>query len=115
MSKASCPSGCARAQAPPLLTLTRTASLACAAQLAAAARHYCGEVRSSKEPLQLTRLHGIAKEIAAVELGKQSLRPLDEVNALLVQLVQDMGTALSTALESEHVIECTPGTPTRSA
>ncbi|GAA5884799.1 hypothetical protein JCM3774_006769 [Rhodotorula dairenensis] len=74
-------------------------------KLAADTRHYCSEVRSSKEPLQLTTLHGIAKEIAAVELGKQSLRPLNEVHALLVQLVQDMGTALSTALEPEHVIE----------
>jgi dynactin 1 len=53
----------------------------------------------------LTTLHGIAKEIAAVELGKQSPRPLDEVNALLVQLVQDMSTALSTSLESEHVVK----------
>lgn len=53
----------------------------------------------------MTTLHGIAKEIAAVELGKQSPRPLDEVNALLVQLVQDMSTALSTSLESEHVVK----------
>ncbi|KWU42651.1 hypothetical protein RHOSPDRAFT_20774 [Rhodotorula sp. JG-1b] len=89
------------------LAFNSSAIASALSKLAADIRHYCGEVRSSKAPLQLTTLHGIAKEIAAVELGKQSPRPLDEVNALLVQLVQDMSTALSTSLESEHVIKLT--------
>ncbi|KAG0655268.1 hypothetical protein C6P46_001082 [Rhodotorula mucilaginosa] len=87
------------------LAFNSSAIASALSKLAADVRHYCGEVRSSKAPLQLTTLHGIAKEIAAVELGKQSPRPLDEVNALLVQLVQDMSTALSTSLESEHVVK----------
>ncbi|TKA50209.1 hypothetical protein B0A53_06443 [Rhodotorula sp. CCFEE 5036] len=93
------------------LAFNSSAIASALSKLAADVRHYCGEVRSSKAPLQLTTLHGIAKEIAAVELGKQSPRPLDEVNALLVQLVQDMSTALSTSLESEHVVKLSYAAP----
>lgn len=74
-------------------------------QLAGDFRHYCGEVRASKEVLELSTLHGVAKEIVAVELGKQSPRPLDEINGLLAQLVQDMGTALATLMDAEHVVQ----------
>ncbi|BGP58574.1 hypothetical protein JCM8202_002336 [Rhodotorula sphaerocarpa] len=74
-------------------------------KLAGDFRHYCGEVRASKEVLELSTLHGVAKEIVAVELGKQSPRPLDEINGLLAQLVQDMGTALATLMDAEHVVQ----------
>lgn len=87
--------------------MTRLLNVDVPRQLAADTRHYCNEVRASKDTLQLTTLHGIAKEIAAVELGKQSMRPLDEVNALLAQLVQDIGTALATSMEAEHVVKRT--------
>ncbi|CEQ40814.1 SPOSA6832_02476 [Sporobolomyces salmonicolor] len=74
-------------------------------QLASDISHYCAEVRSSKQPLQLSTIATIAKEIAAVELGKQSPRPLEEINALLVQLAQDVGTTLTTAMDGEHVVK----------
>lgn len=83
-------------------SLTRLSSCA---QLASDVQHYCAEVRSTKEPLQLTTLHGIAKDVAAVELGKQSPRPLDEINALLVQLAQNIGTTVTSAMEPEHVVK----------
>lgn len=66
---------------------------------------YCSEIRSTKQPLQIGTLSSIAQEIAAVELGKQSPRPLDEINALLVQLATDVGTTLATAMDSEHVVQ----------
>ncbi|GAA5897736.1 hypothetical protein JCM8208_000245 [Rhodotorula glutinis] len=74
-------------------------------KLASDVQHYCAEVRSTKAPLQLTTLHGIAKDIAAVELGKQSPRPLDEINALLDQLAQNVGTTVTSAMEPEHVVK----------
>jgi dynactin 1 len=74
-------------------------------QLASDISHYCAEIRSSKQPLQLTTLLTIAKEIAAIELGKQSPRPLEEINALLVQLTQNVGTTLMTAMDPEHVVK----------
>ncbi|GJN94727.1 hypothetical protein Rhopal_007818-T1 [Rhodotorula paludigena] len=74
-------------------------------KLASDVQHYVVEVRSTKQPLELPTLLAIAKEIAAVELGKQSPRPLEEVNALLVQLTQNIGTTLKTAMEPEHVVK----------
>jgi dynactin 1 len=74
-------------------------------QLASDISHYCTEIRSAKQPLQLTTLLTIAKDIAAVELGKQSPRPLEEINALLVQLAQNVGTTLTTAMDPEHVVK----------
>ncbi|GAA6010163.1 hypothetical protein JCM10207_005646 [Rhodosporidiobolus poonsookiae] len=74
-------------------------------KLASDISSYCAEVRASKQPLRLTTLHDIAKEVAAVELGKQSPRPLEEVNALLVQLAQNIGTTLTTAMDAEHVVK----------
>ncbi|GAA5939048.1 hypothetical protein JCM3775_002659 [Rhodotorula graminis] len=74
-------------------------------KLASDIQYYCAEVRSTKEPLQLTTLHGIAKDVAAVELGKQSPRPLDEINALLVQLAQNIATTVTSAMEPEHVVK----------
>ncbi|GAA5890444.1 hypothetical protein JCM6882_002923 [Rhodosporidiobolus microsporus] len=74
-------------------------------KLASDISHYSAEVRSSKQPLQLATLLTIAKEIAAVELGKQSPRPLEEINALLVQLSQNIGTTLTTAMDPEHVVK----------
>ncbi|GAA5828534.1 hypothetical protein JCM11251_000839 [Rhodosporidiobolus azoricus] len=74
-------------------------------KLASDISHYVAEVRASKQPLQLSTLLTIAKEIAAVELGKQSPRPLEEINALLVQLSQNIGTTLSTAMDPEHVVK----------
>ncbi|GAA5970337.1 hypothetical protein JCM11641_001670 [Rhodosporidiobolus odoratus] len=74
-------------------------------KLASDMSHYCAEVRSSKQPLQLATLLTIAKEIAAVELGKQSPRPLEEINALLVQLSQNVGTTLTSAMDAERVVK----------
>ncbi|BGP20858.1 hypothetical protein JCM10213v2_009023 [Rhodosporidiobolus nylandii] len=80
-------------------------------KLASDISHYCAEVRASKQPLQLSTLLTIAKEIAAVELGKQSPRPLEEINALLVQLLQNIGTTLTTAMDTEHVVKLSFGAP----
>lgn len=74
-------------------------------QLASDVQSYCAEVRSSKQPLELMTLHTIAKEIAAVELGKQSVRPLDEVNSLLSQLSQNISTTVTTAMDPDHVVK----------
>ncbi|GAA5853786.1 hypothetical protein JCM5353_001035, partial [Sporobolomyces roseus] len=72
---------------------------------------YCAEVRSSKQPLSVATLSSIAQEIAAVELGKQSARPLEEINALLVQLTADVGTTLATSMDSEHVVQLSYSPP----
>ncbi|BGP04036.1 hypothetical protein NBRC10513v2_007776 [Rhodotorula toruloides] len=74
-------------------------------KLASDVQSYCAEVRSSKQPLELTTLHTIAKEIAAVELGKQSVRPLEEVNSLLSQLSQNISTTVTTAIDPDHVVK----------
>ena len=74
-------------------------------QLGSDVSAYCAEVRSSKQTLSIATLSSIAQEIAAVELGKQSARPLEEINALLVQLTADVGTTLATSMESEHVVK----------
>ncbi|GAA5901065.1 hypothetical protein JCM5296_007301 [Sporobolomyces johnsonii] len=87
------------------LAYNSTAIASAVSKLASDISHYCAEVRSSKQPLQLSTLATIAKEIAAVELGKQSPRPLEEINALLVQLAQDVGTTLTTAMDGEHVVK----------
>ncbi|GAA5968987.1 hypothetical protein JCM3765_002274 [Sporobolomyces pararoseus] len=72
---------------------------------------YCNEVRTSKQPLQIGTLSSIAQEITAVELGKQSARPLEEINALLVQLTTDVGTTLSTAMDAEHIVQLSYSPP----
>ncbi|GAA5932529.1 hypothetical protein JCM1841_000239 [Sporobolomyces salmonicolor] len=87
------------------LAYNSTAIASAVSKLASDISHYCAEVRSSKQPLQLSTIATIAKEIAAVELGKQSPRPLEEINALLVQLAQDVGTTLTTAMDGEHVVK----------
>ncbi|BGP35932.1 hypothetical protein JCM10296v2_007784 [Rhodotorula toruloides] len=74
-------------------------------KLASDVQSYCAEVRSSKQPLELMTLHTIAKELAAVELGKQSVRPLDEVNSLLSQLTQNISTTVTTAMDPDHVVK----------
>ncbi|GAA5880816.1 hypothetical protein JCM16303_005127 [Sporobolomyces ruberrimus] len=72
---------------------------------------YCSEIRTTKQPLQIETLSSIAQEIAAVELGKQSARPLEEINALLVQLTTDVGTTLATAMDAEHVVQLSYSPP----
>lgn len=62
-------------------------------------------MRTAKQPFQLSAVLAIAKEIAATELGKQTQRPLEEVNALLAQLVEDVGTTLATAGDGESVVK----------
>lgn len=74
-------------------------------QLGSDVSAYCAEVRSSKQTLSIATLSSIAQEIAAVELGKQSARPLEEINALLVQLTADVGTTLATSMDTEHVVQ----------
>lgn len=67
---------------------------------------YISDIRASKQAFQLTALHSLVKDIAANELGKQTARPLGEICALLAQLTQDVGTTLSIAMASEHVVNC---------
>ncbi|BGP28114.1 hypothetical protein JCM10295v2_007101 [Rhodotorula toruloides] len=74
-------------------------------KLASDIQSYCAEIRPSKQPLELITLHTIAKEIAAIELGKHSVRPLDEVNSLLSQLSQNISTTVITAMDPDHVVK----------
>ncbi|GAA5900012.1 uncharacterized protein JCM6883_006062 [Sporobolomyces salmoneus] len=93
------------------LAYNSTAIAQAVSKLASDVLAYCTEVRSSKQPLQIETLASIAREIAAVELGKQSARPLEEINALLVQLSTDVGTTLSTSMEAEHVVQLSYSPP----
>ncbi|GAA5942628.1 uncharacterized protein JCM15063_000844 [Sporobolomyces koalae] len=72
---------------------------------------YCTEIRATKQPFEVNALVSIAQEIAAVELGKQSARPLEEINSLVVQLVTDVGTTLSASLEAERVVQLSYSAP----
>ncbi|GAA5851867.1 hypothetical protein JCM8547_000082 [Rhodosporidiobolus lusitaniae] len=75
---------------------------------------YISSLRSSplssssepREPMRLSTLLSIAKEIAAVELGKaQSPRPIEEIHTLLGQLAGNLGTTLAGAMEGENVVK----------
>ncbi|GAA6009177.1 hypothetical protein JCM11491_005782 [Sporobolomyces phaffii] len=93
------------------LAYNSTAIAQAVSKLGADVLAYCSEVRTTRQPLQIATLASIAQEIAAVELGKPSARPLDEINALLVQLVNDVGTTLTTAMDSEHVVHLSYSPP----
>ncbi|ORY88624.1 dynein associated protein-domain-containing protein [Leucosporidium creatinivorum] len=87
------------------LAYNSSAIASAAAKLATDTSHYLTDVRTSKQPFQLSAVLAIAKEIAATELGKQTQRPLEEINALLAQLVEDVGTTLATAGDGESVVK----------
>ncbi|GAA5998800.1 hypothetical protein JCM5350_006650 [Sporobolomyces pararoseus] len=93
------------------LAYNSTAIAQAVSKLASDVLAYCNDVRTSKQALQISTLSSIAQEITAVELGKQSARPLEEINALLVQLTTDVGTTLSTSMDAEHVVQLSYSPP----
>jgi len=87
------------------LAFNSSAIAAAAARLAAEVGAYVADVRSSKSAFELSSVVLFAAEVAATELGRKSARPLDEMGALLSQLVADMGTALAAALDPDHSVK----------
>jgi dynactin 1 len=85
-----------------------------ALQLAHATSAYISDIRTTKDAFKLSAFHAFVKDIAATELGKETGRPLDEICALLAQLTQDVGTTLSTAMDSNHVVKRECLVPSRS-
>lgn len=75
-------------------------------QLATAVSSYCTSIRTSRAPFQISAVLSLAQEITSSEFGKQSGKPLDEIYALLLQLAQNLGTTLSSALEGNHAVQC---------
>ncbi|GAA5820892.1 hypothetical protein JCM10212_006257 [Sporobolomyces blumeae] len=87
------------------LAFNSTAIAGAVAKLSSDVSAYLAESRSSKSPFSSSTLSSILREVVAIELGKQSPRPLEEVGVLLGQLGTDVGTALKGALESESVVK----------
>ncbi|KAL8277717.1 hypothetical protein RQP46_009839 [Phenoliferia psychrophenolica] len=74
------------------------------AKLAADIATYCADVRASKHAFQPPRVIAIAQD-AALELGKQTARPIEEISALLAQLSQNVAITLAAAMDSDHVVK----------